>query len=670
MKQLDLERGKVKAEINRLRREINHHDYLYYVLDEPEIADHQYDALMHRLIELETEYPDLLTDDSPTQRVGGQPVPSFRQVSHRVPMLSLANSYDIHELGEFDRRVREIYEKAPEYVCELKIDGVAVALSYRDRTLTQGATRGDGRIGDDITTNIRTIRSIPLTVSDDVPPSFEVRGEVYYPRVEFTEMNEKREEAGLKPFMNPRNGAAGTLKMLDSKEVARRPLRFFAYSFFGEGINLGSQAKTLDLLKRSRFPTNPNWKLCRSLDEVEDFLSHWDEARFDLPYDTDGVVVKLDDISAWGKLGSTAKNPRWATAYKFSTEKAITQLVDVTWQVGRTGAVTPVAELEPVLLLGTIVKRATLHNEDEIKRLGILKRDWVEIEKGGEIIPKVNRFIEEKRLADAEEVIIPADCPECGTPLVRDEEEVAIRCPNWECPAQVRGRISHFAARGAMDIDGLGYKTVEAVVSSGLIRDAGDLYSMTVEKIVELPGMAELSANNLVKGIQASKDRPFDRLLFGLGIRHVGIGAARLIAQQYDNLDALQQASEEELQAIPEIGAIMATSITQFFASDRSIQLLAKLKEAGVAGEVEESEAKPQTLDGKTFVLTGALERFSREQAGEAIRERGGRVSSSVSSRTDFIVAGEKAGSKYTKAQSLGVTILNEQEFIGLLEGS
>jgi len=667
---LDSEREKVKAEINRLRREINHHDYLYYVLAEPEIADHQYDALMRRLIELETKYPDLLTNDSPTQRVGGQPSEGFRQVSHGAPMLSLANSYNIHELREFDRRVREIYEKDPEYVCELKIDGVAVALSYRNRTLTQGATRGDGWTGDDITTNIRTIRSIPLSVSDVMPPDFEVRGEVYYPRSEFVEMNVRREEAGLKPFMNPRNGAAGTLKMLDPKEVARRPLRFFAYSLFDDGINLGSQAKILDLLTQGRFSTNPNWELCRGLDKVETFLSKWDEARFDLPYDTDGVVVKLNDISAWETLGSTAKNPRWAIAYKFSTEKAITQLLDVTWQVGRTGTVTPVAELEPVLLLGTIVKRATLHNEDEIKRLGIRRHDWVEIEKGGEIIPKVNRFIEEKRTTDTEEVIVPADCPECGTQLVRDEEEVAIRCPNWECPAQVRGRISHFAARGAMDIDGLGYKTVEAIVAHGLIRDAGDLYSLTAEQIAGLPGMAELSANNLVKGIQSSKDRSFDRLLFGLGIRHVGIGAARLIAQHYDNFDALQSASEEELQAIPEIGTIMAASIKQFFASDRSIKLLTKLKEAGVTGKIEGSESKPQTLDGKIFVLTGALERFSREQAGEAIRERGGRVSSSVSSRTDFVVAGENAGSKYTKAQSLGVTIVNEQEFIDLLESS
>jgi len=659
---------KAGKEITRLRGEINRHDYLYYVLAEPEIPDHQYDALMRRLIELERAYPDLVTDDSPSRRVGGQPVSGFEQVRHSSRMLSLANSYDIDELLDFDRRVREAYGRDPEYVCELKIDGVAIALTYRNRILTRGATRGDGAVGDDVTANIRTIRSIPLSVSSDMPLDFEVRGEVYYPRAEFAEMNAGREEAGLKPFMNPRNGAAGTLKMLDPQEVARRPLRFFAYTILGDTVKLETQAQVLTLLRQGNFPTNPYWELCKGMDEVRAFLSRWNEARFDLPYDTDGVVIKLNDVTAWERLGSTAKSPRWAVAYKFSTEKALTRLLDVTWQVGRTGTVTPVAELAPVLLLGTIVKRATLHNEDEIKRLGIRKGDWVEIEKGGEIIPKVIRFIAERRPADSEEIVAPEQCPECNTRLERDEEEVAIRCPNRRCPAQVMGRISHFASRGAMDIDGLGHRTVEAIVSSGLVNDAGDLYSLTAGQVKELPGMAELSANNLIKGIQASKYRPFERLLFGLGIRHVGLGAARLIAERYGSLDALQQASEDELRSIPEIGAVIAGSIRRFFADPEERELVRKLKEAGVLSGERKTGAGPQTLAGKTFVFTGALESFSRERAGEMIRERGGRVSGSVSRKTDFVVAGENAGSKYTRAQKLGVTILSEQDFIDLLE--
>ncbi|MDP8238707.1 MAG: NAD-dependent DNA ligase LigA [Candidatus Hatepunaea meridiana] len=654
-------------QILELRSAIIHHDYLYYVLAEPEISDQQYDALMRQLIELETAWSDLITPDSPTQRVGGAPVSSFEQVRHSAPMLSLGNCYNVDELRDFDRRVKELYENEPEYVCELKIDGVSATLTYRNRTLTQGATRGDGQVGDDITTNIRTIRSIPLSVSDKMPSDFEVRGEVYFPSDEFEKMNAQRISDGQKPFMNPRNGAAGTLKMLDPHEVTKRPLRFFAYTLLSDDIDLESQAGVLETLKRGIFPTNPNWELCRGLSEVEAYLNRWNEARNELSYETDGVVIKLNDIRAWNKIGSTAKSPRWATAYKFSAENVVTQLLDVTWQVGRTGAVTPVAELKPVLLSGTVVKRATLHNEDEIARLGVKIRDSVEIEKGGEIIPKVIRFIAEERPVNAEVIVVPSKCPECETPLVNDQEEVVSRCPNWQCPAQVKGRISHFASRGAMDIDGLGSKTVEMIVSAGLVNDAGDLYSLTVSQVENLDRMAELSANNLIKGIEASKTKSFDRLLFGLGIRHVGKGAARVIAECYPDLDALSQANPDDLQTIPEIGEIIAQSIKDFFQFPPSIELIDKLKAAGITGKQDEAVSIPQTLAGKSFVLTGALENFTRDSASEAIRERGGRVVSSVSKKTDYVVVGANPGSKYDKENKLGVVVVNERGFIELL---
>jgi len=664
---LSSNRESALRQIERLRKEIDRHDYLYYVTADPEITDQQYDALMRQLIELEYEFPDLVSPGSPTQRVGGEPLGSFSQVTHATPMLSLANCYNIDELYDFDRRIRELYDGEPEYVCELKIDGVSAALTYRNHTLTTGATRGDGRIGDEITGNLRTIRSIPLSAPDDMPPDLEVRGEVYFTRREFDAMNTQREIDGLKPFMNPRNAAAGTLKILDSREVAKRPLSFFAYGMIGEGLNMKSQSEILETLKSARFPTNPNWRVCSGLSDVEAYLDRWDADRYELPYETDGVVIKLNDISWWERLGATAKNPRWSIAYKFSTEKALTRLLSVDWQVGRTGAVTPVANLEPVLLLGTVVKRATLHNEDEIERLGIRTGDWVEIEKGGEIIPKVNRFLADKRPEDTEPIEFPTRCPECGSELVRDEAEVVRRCSNWDCPAQITGRIRHFASRGAMDIEGLGGKTVEAIVAAGIVKDAGDLYSITKSQIESLPGMAEISAENLIGGIEDSKVKMFDRLLFGLGIRHVGIGVARIIAAEYKDLDSLEQAPEEELQQTPEVGAVITESIKQFFAFEPNIRLISKLKEAGMIGRTEHDERSSQHLKGKIFVLTGSLKNFSRESAGDEIRIRGGRVTSSVSKKTDFVIAGANPGSKYKKADKLDVKVLDEKRFVDLL---
>jgi len=679
----------VSGEVKRLRAEIRRHDYLYYVLAAPEMSDREYDRLMQRLEELEAAWPELVTSDSPTRRVGGEPLGGFTQVRHDEPMLSLTNCYSTEELRDFDRRVRELYDGLPEYVCELKIDGVAVKLTYRGRGFVRGATRGDGVTGDDITANLRTIRSIPLSVPDSFTADFEVRGEVYFPRAEFERMNRERAAKGLKTFMNPRNGAAGTLKLLDPKEVARRPLRFFAYALTGlespplnpppetgGGIKGGgkkpsvsTQSDALELLEHGRFPTESHWELCRSPDEVEAFWKRWNGQRHHLPYDADGVVVKLNDLAGHKRLGATARSPRWAIAFKFAVEGVVTRLNDVTWQVGRTGALTPVAELEPVLLMGTTVKRATLHNEDEIERLDVRVGDRVEVEKGGEVIPKVVRALLDRRSPDVHPVHAPELCPECGTPLVRDTEEVAIRCPNWDCPAQVRGRIIHFASRGGMDIEGLGSKTVDAIINAGLVKDAGDLYSLTAEQIEELPRHAEISADNLLRGLEVSKRRPFDRLLFALGIRHVGSGVARVIAAKYGDFDSLSRAGEEELEQIDEVGPVIAASIVQFFSSEPNRILIDKLKMAGVTGGSVAEVELSQHLAGRTFVLTGALEGFTRDQAAEAIRVRGGRVTSSVSKKTDYVVAGAEPGSKLDKAHKLGVKVIDETGFRSLLEG-
>lgn len=652
------------VEIERLRAEIRGHDHRYYVEDDPVISDREYDELIAKLVELEGSWPDLVTAESPTQRVGGEPLKVFRQVEHSTPMLSLANCYNKTELRDFDRRVRDLLGSEPKYVCELKIDGVAVNLRYRDHRLNIGTTRGDGIVGDDITANLRTIKSIPLLTPDEFPADFEVRGEVYYPRGEFDRMNRDREAEGLKPFMNPRNGAAGTLKMLNTQEVGKRPLRFFAYAMTNASELATTQWNILDLLKKGRFPVNSERELCDSLEQVEQYRTKWDEERFELPYDADGIVVKLNEVAGQLKLGTTAKSPRWAIAFKFSAQLAETRIVDVAWQVGRTGAVTPVAELEPILLLGTIVKRASLHNPDQIARLGILKGDWVEIEKGGEIIPKVIRPLEKRRGEDTELILTPVVCPDCETELVSDEDEVVLRCPNEEeCPAQVRGRIVHFSSRYGMDIEGLGSKVVYALVEAKLIRDSGDLYYLKKEQIEDLERHAEASAENLVAGIEASKERSFDRLLYALGIRHVGRGVARKIASVYGDFDSLIKAGRDALVEIDEVGAIIADSVVAYFSSNQNRRLIVRLILAGVVGGSKTLEDHPKTLQGMTFVLTGTLADFSRDQAAEEIRKRGGKVTSAVSSKTDFIVKGDSPGSKVEKGKKLGVEILDEDAF-------
>ena len=660
-------RETAEREIARLRSEIRRHEYLYYVLSQPEISDQTFDRLMRSLEELEQQWLTEIPIDSPTQRVGGQPSTGFTQIRHSEPMLSMANCYNFGEFKDFNKRVCDLLGRDPEYVCELKIDGVAVSISYKNSKFTAGATRGDGIMGDDVTTNLRTIRAMPLTVPDSLPQDFEVRGEVYFPLKEFEEMNSERAATGLKTFMNPRNGAAGTLKMLDPKEVASRPLSMFAYSIRSEGTSISTQSQALKLLEEGLFPTNPHWKICHSVDEVEDYWKHWDKTQDQLPFETDGIVVKLNDIEGQRLLGATAKSPRWAIAYKYTARGAVTRLTGVKWQVGRTGALTPVAELEPVLLEGTIIKRASLHNIDELERLDVRIGDWVEIEKGGEIIPKVTGVVSERRSSEVLPVQIPEICPVCGKELVRDSEEVALRCPNWYCSARVNSRIVHFASRGGMDIEGMGSRTVEMLTAVGLIGDAGDLYFLKAGDVEALERQAETSAENLVKGIDKSKSQSFDRLLFALGIRHVGKGTAALLAQHYPDFDRLAGASTEEMQEIDEIGPTIASSVVDFFKFTPNMALIDKLKQAGVTGETRETVKVEQTLTGKIFVLTGALRSFTRDSAADEIRQRGGRVTSSVSKKTAYVVAGSDPGSKLHKAEKLGVTVLDEDGFVELL---
>ncbi|MBT7789647.1 MAG: NAD-dependent DNA ligase LigA [Calditrichaeota bacterium] len=662
-----MDRDKSTREIDSLREEIRKHDHLYYGMASPVISDFEYDQLLKRLEELESEFCDLVTPDSPTQRVGIEPNQGFSLVRHSTPMLSLTNCYTVDELRDFDKRLRGLYDREPEYMCELKIDGVALMLTYRNHRMEMAATRGDGDSGDDVTANVRTIKAIPLTVPNELPPDFEVRGEIYYPRDRFEAMNEQRIEQGIKAFMNPRNGAAGTLKLLDSREVAKRPLSFFAYSMVGDNLQVATIGEVFDLLERGRFPTEKNRKACRTLEEVEAYWLQWDQHRDDLGYDTDGVVCKLNDLDGQRSLGNTAKSPRWAIAFKYSPVNTETRLVDVTWQVGRTGSITPVADLDPVLLLGTWVKRATLHNWGEIERLGVKVGDKVEVKKGGEIIPKIVRVIKDERASGTKEIALPTNCPVCEFELSKEEDEAILRCPNWQCPAQVRGRIIHFASRGAMDIEGLGTKTVDLLVENDLISNVGDLYFLTPEKVEALPRQAELSAVNLIKGLEDSREKPFDRLLFGLGIRHVGSGAARLISTRYPNLDLLAKATVEDLEAIDEIGPTTAESIVKAFGDAGFSMSVEKLTEAGVTGGDLNTPQLEQIFAGKIFVLTGALENFSRDTASAAIRLRGGRVTSSVSKKTSYVLAGRDPGSKFVKAGKLGVAVIDEKAFERLL---
>ena len=652
-----------------LRKELHDHDYRYYVLAEPAITDEHYDRLMRELQDLETEHPGLRSPDSPTQRVGGEPTKEFRTVAHDPPMLSLANTYSEEEIRDFDRRVRELLgEQKPLYVAELKFDGVAIALKYRNGALLQGATRGDGIQGDDITNNLRTIRSIPLVLRtrEKSLMNIEVRGEAFMHRKDFDGMNAGRSAAGEKVFINPRNATAGTLKMQDPRVVASRPIRMYAYFLLGGGKERHSS--NLETLRSLGFPVGPHSKVCRKIEEVIEFWMRWEEKRDSLPYDIDGIVVKVDSLRQQETLGTIAKSPRWAVAFKFASRQAQTRLKGIALQVGRVGTVTPVAELEPVFVGGTTVARATLHNIDYIHELDLRVGDTVVVEKGGDVIPKVSGTVPSLRPEGTAPFVMPASCPACGSRIYREEGEANYFCENAECPAQLQGRIEHFAHRGAMDIEGLGEAAVETLVSLKLVRNVADLYSLAGKKrtLVGLERWGEKSTQNLLDAIAGSKEQPFRRVLFGLGIRHVGSGVAKVLAESYPSIDALAQTPEEDLHLTPQVGPKIAESIVHFFADRHNREIVRRLKEAGLSTTGTQSVKKGK-LAGKTIVLTGTLSSYTREEASRLIEENGGKVVSSVSKNTSFLLAGDDAGSKLTRARELGIAVISEEEFTKLI---
>ena len=663
---------KIFQQIEKLRDEIRKHDFQYYVLNAPLISDYEYDRRYRRLVDLEARYPQLVTPDSPTQRVGGEPTKEFPTVTHSSPMLSLSNTYSEGEMREFNRRVRTILGEDPyEYVCELKLDGVAVNLKYEGGLFVQGATRGDGVMGDDITPNLKTIRSIPLRLFTEETAllNIEARGEVFMNKLDFEALNAEQKKRGEKLFANPRNATAGTLKQQDPRVVASRPLRIYLYYLSYSSEEEQFHYDDLKTLGKLGLPVNQNFRLCGNIDEVIEFCREWEPRRDDLPYEIDGVVVKINSIPQHQVLGSTAKSPRWAMAYKFKAREAETILKGISLQVGRTGAVTPVAELEPVRLAGSTIHRATLHNEEEIARKDFRVGDTVVLKKGGDVIPKVSEVVLKKRLPGTVPFQMPKTCPVCGGPLIKPEGEIISRCENLSCPAQVQRRIEHFASRGAMDIEGLGTAIVEQLIENNLIRDFGDPYFLEADDLIPLERMAEKSADNLIRAIEKSKERPFEKVLFALGIRFVGATVARVIARHFGSMDRLKSATCEELEAVYEIGPRIARSVVEFFQNEVNLKVIERLAKAGVrmAAEDEEIPAPKGIFAGKTFVLTGRLTGYTREEASELIRQHGGQVISSVSKKTDFVLAGEEPGSKYKKAKKLGVKIIDEEEFENLI---
>ena len=663
----------VAKQIEKLHKEIHEHDYRYHVLAEPTIPDAEYDQLMRQLVELERGYPELFTPDSPSQRVGGQPTKEFPSVAHEIPMLSLSNVYSEEEVLDFDRRVQTLLGRQPyRYVCELKFDGVAITLKYEEGIFVRGATRGDGVQGDEVTNNLKTIRSVPLRLrtGEKAFMSVEVRGEVFMRKKDFEKMNKERERAGEKMFANPRNAAAGTLKLQDPKLVAARPLNFLAYWLHSERVELKSHYENLDILRKLGLPVNEHSRLCRNVKEAIKYWREWGLRREDLPYDIDGIVIKVDPIRQQEILGNIAKSPRWATAFKFSARQAETKLKNIILQVGRTGTITPVAALEPVFLSGTTVSRATLHNVDYIQELDIRIGDTVIVEKGGDVIPKVSGVVLAKRPRGAPPYVISAKCPVCGSKLFRPEGEANYYCENYECPAQVKGRIEHFAYRGAMDIEGLGEMVVEQLVKKGFTKNIADLYSLRKRKdeLLKLERWGEKSVQNLLEAIEKSKTQPFQRVLYALGIRHVGTGVAKLLAEHFHSIEELKSASFEQLESIHEIGPKIAESIVRFFKDRRNLEIIERLRKGGVRMEIGGKELKRRgPLVGKTFVLTGTLLSFTREEARALIEGQGGKVSSSVGSKTDCVIVGEEPGSKYDKARALGIRTLTEDDFKKLL---
>ena len=669
----------IKQKLDSLKDKIRDHDYKYYVLAEPVISDEKYDSLVKELEKLESTYPELITRDSPTQRVGKDLTKDFPHVTHKIPMLSLANTYNEEELFDFDKRVRNLLSENEkvEYIVELKIDGASVSLNYVDGVLKTAATRGDGTIGEEITTNVKTIRTIPMRLRKDDSDSyklndFEVRGEIFMNIDEFEKLNKERSAKGENLFANPRNSASGTLKMQDSKIVANRPLNNFIYSLISTEDNLETHQKNLDVLKKLGFRVNPNYKKCKSIKDVIKVCKEFESLRDKLEYEIDGAVVKVNSIKQQDILGNIAKSPRWAVAFKFKAKQAFTVINKIVWQVGRTGAVTPVAELEPVLLAGSTISRATLHNFDEIERKDIRVRDKVVIEKGGDVIPKVVSVVLAERRAGSRTTKPPDECPVCSTKLYKLEDEVAYYCENHFCPAQVKGRLEHFASRGAMDIEGLGVSSIDVFVEKGFLNTYADIYKLKNLRsdLIGMERMGEKSVDNLLNAIEISKQKPFDKVLFALGIRYVGAGVALKLAKHFKSLDNLQNATEEEMTKADEIGESISGSVKTFFGSKINLKIINELKKAGLNFKLRDDIYEKQNetaFTGKTFVLTGTLSMYSRDEASAKITELGGKVTSSVTNKTNYLIAGEKAGSKLSKANSFGINILSETEFIDLL---
>ncbi len=659
--------------ILELREEIRRHEYLYYVLAQPEISDQEFDHLLKELEELEENYPHLITPDSPTQRVGGQPLEGFETVQHRVSMLSISNTYSEGELRDYHNRVvRGLEGKIPEYVVQPKVDGVAISLRYRDGMFERAITRGDGKFGDDVTQNVRTIRSLPLNLRGDELPTFlDVRGEIFMPRKGFLRMNQEREEKGEALFANPRNATAGTLKQLNPALVAKRPLDLFVHTIGEiEGLTFENDYPLLQALKQWGLKVVPGISLEKNIEDVIRRAEEWDKKRHELEFEVDGLVIKVNNYADRVRLGSTSKSPRWVIAYKFSAEEAITKLLDIKLSVGRTGVVTPRAVLEPVLLAGTTIRNATLHNFEEVKRKDIRIGDQVVIQKGGEIIPKVVRVLEDQR--DGTQQIYQPEkvCPSCGSHIVREGDEVAYRCINLSCPDQLKKRIEHFVQRNAMDIDGIGEVLVHVLVDRKMVTCLSDLYYLKHEDLASLERMGDKSAQNVLDGIEKSKTRPLDRILFAIGIRHVGSHLATILVRNRRSLWELADLSLDELSAINEVGPIVALSVYNFFREEQNLEELKRLEQAGVQFEqkVEEEQVITETsFTDKTFVLTGALSKYTRGQAAELIQQRGGKVTNSVSKKTDYVLAGENPGSKKDKADKLGIAILSEEEFEGML---
>lgn len=658
----------IKKEIEDLRNIIRYHSNLYYNLDAPEISDAEYDRLMRRLIELEEKHPELITPDSPTQKVGGQPATEFKTVEHTIPMLSLANAFSPEDLRAFDKRVRSaLKQNEVEYVAELKIDGLAVSLLYEKGILVRGATRGDGTVGEDITMNIRTIRSLPLRLFAS-PPLLEVRGEAYLSKKEFVRINQERREAEENPFANPRNAAAGSLRQLNPKIAAERRLDIFFYGMAQvEGRELETHWEVLDYLQSLGLKVNPNRRICKNIEEIIAYCEEWREKRHELPYEIDGVVVKVNSLAEQEILGATVKVPRWAIAYKFPPEQAKTKIREIIVTVGRTGTLTPNAVLDPVYLAGTTVSRATLHNEEIIRQKDIRIGDTVIVQKAGDIIPEVVEVVKEERTGSEKEFQMPNTCPACGSEVVKTEGEVAVRCQNLTCPAIMREAILHFVSRPAMDIEGMGPALVDQLLEKGLIRDVADLYLLKEEQLATLERMGKKSASNAIRAIEKSKQNPLHRLLFALGIRFVGGRTAKLLAQHFGTMEKLQRATVEELLSVPEVGEKIAQSIVSFFNEEKNLELIDKLRRSGV--NLKEGEKMRGTkLSGLTFVLTGTLASMSREEAKNLIEELGGKVGTAVSKKTNYLVVGENAGSKLDKAQELGIPVLTEEEFKQMIE--